>query len=659
MQFIDSVLAGPFRFLLLFTGILFVHQMVTRQPTKTFDLDYILKRLVFHGSLILIVIFVLVQMNMYDIFSLLIIFFVVLGLQYLELGNLKNPQKQIRKKRRYFLLGFFKLMEQNLSTKKILENNLKIFHIKKFDFVFAMAFICALAVFISRYLFLKKDMYTLSGLWSKNLEIVKGFSNNVWFMNESGLIGEQALINFYGKITGISGEMAIHSFGLIEIFILCFVLYGILANITKSKFFAPIVGVLFFAFFYKFLPININLLLEHNSLYLALYFALSAMMFTVIPDYLIVSKRNYFFVMLVIFIAIAFINFFVSFFVLPIFLILALLLNTKKTRGFIVRSAMAYILGTGITLIIHAIGTYSLNISFKSFLRENLMLVGSYTHFPQLIYPIDQMLLGYLVFSVLTLLCVLPLYLKNKGKWTPAMVFSILVLVFVFLKDISITWIDKDLYYQTISVLLVIQVGIFIGTLEKYSQISIPKRPIVRAFSLLALFVVMGLIAFSSNGLYKNDTQNIDELKTDVIKIYHTLASDYLPYSYAVVNKEYGQNMSKNKHHFINYTDFLENYVRRDSIYHLNKDNTEFLDQNPDYILSHSVFIFITKKDEMETIYNLSTPGEVSKELISQLNILKGRGRNINLFYDDDYLAVYEIVNREKSSKLNDLIFNL
>lgn len=79
MQFIDSVLAGPFRFLLLFTGILFVHQIVTRQPTKTFDLDYILKRLVFHGSLILIVIFVLVQMNMYDIFALLIIFFWCLG----------------------------------------------------------------------------------------------------------------------------------------------------------------------------------------------------------------------------------------------------------------------------------------------------------------------------------------------------------------------------------------------------------------------------------------------------------------------------------------------------------------------------------------------------------------------------------------------------
>lgn len=596
---------------------------------------------------------------MYDIFSLLIIFFLVLGLQYLELGNLKKPQKQIRKKRRYFLLGFFKLMEQNLSTKKILENNLKIFHIKKFDFVFAMAFLCALAVFISRYLFLKKDMYTLSGLWSKNLEIVKGFNNNLWFLNDNGLIGEQALINFYGKITGLSGEMAIHSFGLIEIFILCIVLYAILTNITKSKFFAPIIGVLFFAFFYNFLPININLLLEHNSLYLALYFALSAMMFTVIPEYLIVSKRNYFFVMLVIYIAIAFINFFVSFIVLPIFLIIALLLNTKKTIGYIIKSILAYILGTGITLAIHAIGSYSLNISFKSFLMENLILVGSYTHFPQLIFPIDQMLLGYLIFSALTVLCVLPIYLKNKGKWTPALVFSILVLVFVFLKDIRLNWIDNDLYYQTISILLVIQVGIFIGTMEKYSQISIPKRPKEQAFSLLALVVVIGLTAFATNGWFKYDTQNIDELKTDVIKIYHTLSSDYLPFSYAVVNKEYGQNLSKNKHHFINYKDFLENYIHRDSIYHQNKNNTEFLDQNPDYILSHSVFVFITKKDEKETIYNLSTPVEVSKELISQLNILKGRGRNINLFYDDDYLTVYEIVNREKSSKLNDLIFNL
>lgn len=659
MQIIDSVLLGPLRILLLFAGVLFIHQIVTRKSIKTYNLDYVLKRMVFYCSIMLLLIFVLIQLNMYDLFSLLAIFFIILGIKYLEIRNIKNLTKQIRKKRRYFLLGFFELMEQNLSPKKLVQKNLSIFYIKKANHVFIMAFVCSLAVFISRYIFLKNDLYTLSSLWTKNLGILKGLNSNLWFLNKSNLLGELALMNFYGKMTGLSEEMAMHSFGLIENFTLGMVLYWILEKISKSKFFAPTLGVLCFAFFYRFLPINIDLLLEHNSLFLALCFALPAMMFTVIPEFLHVSKRNYLFVMMAIFSAITFINFFVAFAVLPLFLLLATVFFTKKTLPYILKSVLAFILGTGLTLAVHAIGSYLNNMSFESFLRSNMILVESYTHFPQLILPLDKLMTIYLVFSVITLLSILPMYFKNRNKWTPALVFSVFVSLFILAKDLNLTWIDTDLYFQSLSVIVVLQIGLFVGCLQYYSQISIPKKPFLRVISLTMLLVIAFCSSFAMNGFLKFNSQNINELKTDVIKVYHTLSSEYLPYSYAVVNQRYGQNMSDNEHHFINYQDFINKYVQRDSVYNANKTNIEFLNLNSDYILPNSVFVFITKNDSQETKYNLSTSKEVSEKLLSQIGILRRRGRKVKVFFDDDYLAVYEIVNREKSSKLDDLIFNL
>ena len=132
-------------------------------------------------------------------------------------------------------------------------------------------------------------------LWSKNIGIIKGFSHNIWFANNSSLMGELAMIDFYSKITGLSKQMAVQSFGLVEIFILGLVIYWILTKIAVSNYIAPIIGVLLFALFYEFLPINLNTLLEHNSLYLAFCFVLPAMIFTVIPNLLFISKPQLFF----------------------------------------------------------------------------------------------------------------------------------------------------------------------------------------------------------------------------------------------------------------------------------------------------------------------------------------------------------------------------
>ncbi|WP_298474612.1 hypothetical protein [uncultured Maribacter sp.] len=521
------------------------------------------------------------------------------------------------------------------------------------------AFLVSMACFVSRYLFLKNDLYTLSGLWIQNLEFVKSINNNIWFSPGFTLLGENAVINFYSKITGISEEMAVHSFGLLETFGISLVLYWVLVKITKSNFLAPMIGVLFFGFFYKYLPININLLLEHNALYMAIWFALPAMLFTVIPKLLTKDKRKYFIVLFMLYTALAFVSFFVAIIIIPIFLIAAILFYTKKSLPYILRSILSYVLATSLVMTIHAIACWLLGISFITFIKQSMILVDVYTYFPQLVIPIDKLVLVYAGLGVITFLGLMPLFIKNRKKWTPAMVFLVFLNFTIALKWLDWPWIDIDLYYQILSILVVILVGIFSGIILYYFKISVPKERKNRAISIASIFIVLVFASYFTNSFSNYNFDETDELKTDILLVYDDLSSNYLPYSYAVVNQNYGQSIGKSEHHFINYNLFNGAYTKRDSIYQMIKGDEELMKNNSSNILPNSVFVFIAKNNANSTDEKFKVTKETVLQIESQIDILKKRGRNVKVYFEDDFLTVYEIVNKENASKLNDLIFDL
>ncbi len=659
MFLFDKILLGPFRILLLFLGVLFVHQLIVRQPLKNYGMDYLLKRMVFLGSTLVLLIFALIQLNMYDIFSILAIFLITVVLRYLDIRSSKTIAKTFTEKKRNFLLSFFKFMERKLSLHALIGTNSAFFYSKKLNHVLFAALLVSLATFVSRFLFLKNDLYTLSSLWIKKLEVVKSFNSNVWFTESADLLGELALINFYAKITGVSEEMAMHSFGLLESFSLSIVLYWIILKLTEDRFIAPMIGVLFFGFFYKYMPINVNLLLEHNSLYLALGLALPALLFSCMPQLISVQTNKYVLFLSIVFAAITFTNFFVALILVPIFLIVALLLSTRHNRSYTMLSIASYIIGAGGTLILHALGCLVNNRSFLEFMRSSMILVDSYTYFPQLALPPSQLTMLFYAFCMVAILFLLPLLSKNNEKWRPALIFLVFAYLVVTLRYLQLTWLDMDLYYESLSPLMVIVAGIFIGMLVHYLKVTLPKNSTLKTISIGILFMLMVLFAYTTNGFFNYDYKEIDELKADILEVYDDLSSDNMPFSYAIVNQNYGQYLSKNEHHFINYSDFLQKYPVRDSVYQLKKDDKLFLEKNPDYILPESVFVFITKTAESENKYNLATSAEVSEKILSQITILKGKGREISIFYEDAYLSVYEIVNKKNASNLNDLIFNL
>ncbi|WP_291864630.1 hypothetical protein [Maribacter sp.] len=659
MVFLDNILLGPFRIFLLFLGVLVVHQIVTRQPIKTYNLDYVIKRSIIFGSIILLLVFVLVQLKMYDVFSLISLFFGLLFFLYLDLGSLRNSASQIQKKRKAFLLTFFRFMEEKPNFSKQFKKTINFFLPKKINFMVVTAFAVSSACFISRYLFLKNDLYTLSGLWIQNLEFVKNFNENIWFSPGFTLLGENAIINFYSKITGISEEMAVHSFGLLETFGVSLVMYWVLVKITNSKFLAPMIGVLFFGFFYKYLPININLLLEHNALYMAVWFAFPAMLFTVIPQLLSTDKRKYFITLFVIYTALAFVSLFVGVIIMPLFLIIALLFFTKKGLPYILRSMLSYLLATILVMTIHAIACWLLDTSFVTFIKESMILVDVYTYFPQLVITIDNLVLVYAILGVITLLGLIPLFVKDKEKWTPAMVFIVFLNMVIALKWLEWPWIDVDLYYQILSVLIVILMGVFCGIVISYFRISIPKNRKSKAISIASVFTLLVLASYFTNSFSKYNFEKTDELKTDILLIYNDLSSNYLPYSYAVVNQNYGQSIGKSEHHFINYNIFTSAYAKQDSIYQTIKGDEELMKKNSGNILPNSVFVFVPKNNVNSKDKNFKIKKETAIQIEYQIDILKNRGRKVKVYFEDNFLTVYEIVNKENASRLNDLIFDL
>ncbi len=659
MLLFDKILLGPFRIFLLFAGVLLAHQIIIRQPLTRYGLDYIMKRTIFFGSLLMLTIFSLVQLNMYDIFSILSVFLIGLIVWYFGFGSMKRIPDGLQAKKRRFLLSFFRFMEKKVRLRTLIRRNRNFFFTRKVSFVLLVATITSLCTFASRYLFLKNDLYTLSSLWIKNLELVKSFNSNSWFGTTNGLVGELALINFYAKITGISEEMAMHSFGLLEGFGLSIVLYWIILKLTKDAFIAPMISVLFFALFYRYMPINVNLLLEHNSLYLALGFALPVLLFSALPEQVKSKRMPYILLLTIGYIAVAFTNLFVALILVPLFLGVALVFSSKVLLPYRFKSLIAYAIGTGFVLGVYGIGCYVNEKSFLDFLRSSLILVNSYTYFPQLIVVPEKLVLCYLAFCFVVLAMVIPLWNRKRERWGAAQVFLIFTMLFLTLRYFQFTWVDIDMYYESLSPLMVIVLGIFLGAGQQYWNLKIPEDNYLKGITLAFIFLATVGFGYATNGFFQYDYREIDELKADILKVYDDLSSKNMPYSYAIVNQQYGQFLSTNEHHFINYNVFLNNYPERDSVYQIKKEDKRFLAENPDYILPQSVFVFITKTDPSESKYHLATPTKTAFNVKRQLDLLEEKGREIAIFYEDEYLAVYEIVNKKNASNLNDLIFNL
>lgn len=658
-----AMLIGLVRLALIFTFLFYINKNVLGYSYPKDLFSYLIIRWVHLGSIVVLLIFLLIHINAYDFFTFLIIITGFILFYFFEIKSFKTLTEDIKEKVRNVFI--FIIRRKELGDKSIQSNELnKEKQDNKGSKVFIIVIVMIVLVLISRYIFYSYDIFLLSDLWIAKLEKVKAMSDQQWFTGYLATSGEPALINFYGKLVGISPMLALQSFGILESVFVAIVMYWFVANISRSYIVVPIIAVFIYIFFPLFLPLNINTLFEHKPILLALSFGLPAMLFVIKPNLLSENYTKYFVSMLLVFIAISFIDFFTSIVLLLPYLALAFFFFQKDFKKQYTLAIGAYLLALAIVGTIYAIAGHKFNIGFESMLLANLLSVSNFTYLPNLILPYDTLLNVYQGISLSSVGCIVFLR-RDRSSWFHALLVIVYFNVLVLLRQLDIIYLDKDLLNVALSVFIPIVMGVSFSlvyhSIKKYIYGRNPDFKLRYRYGAMALFVLAALAFFKGRTSFdtENSPPGVDKVHARaVLGTYEEISRDYLPYTYSVVNGYPSFAISIHRHYHMPYREFTTKYLDKDATYFRNREDNKFIKNHPEAVLPASILVFYHDRALIHQYDTRFGTEEDMKKVSETLSVLKERGRKIREVYERKGIKVYEIENEPKSSRINDLIMH-
>jgi hypothetical protein len=627
-----------------------------RKPENIFD--FIANQWFKYGSILVILLFALVQLKIYNLFNTLIIFFFLVTIDYIGLKKLKIAltfsSKKVRKKT-------FELIK-NIELKKdwsyyITTKTDKSVRKKRLWLMFLL-FIIGFITFFSRYYFTKYDVYALSNLWIMELEQVVEFNKQNWFLNGVAPVGELAIINFYSKISSISPEIALESMGIIESVLIGILIFWTISKITTSKIIAPIVASLFFALCYVLSPINISYILQHKPMFLALSLAIPGMVFYLNPSLLKFNKKNYYYNFIFAFVAIGLVDIFTLLLILLPFVVIGFIFSKKDFIAHKLIALKAFIVSIVLLLLIYGTSCYLMGYDFEVFLNSSLIAPSSYTYFPHLVMSYNVLMSYYIVFSLAIILILLILTYGFKENWHEAFTFLFLFILLILLSNVKNEWIDNETLKQALAIFIPILIGISVGLLSRLTFPIYKKIQFLTPYFAGILVASICFVAFYFQLPEFSKLKQSDTTARKILDAYENISSEFFPFSYSVVNDYSTHSISTNQHFFVNYEDFLKDYLNKDYQYFKHNKEIKYLQSHPEIILPKSVIVFLykqkaTKLESLVHSYNLSS------KLKLQLEALKNRGRTINIIYSNEIFDVYEIINVPNEARVKNLIFKI
>ena len=652
----SSILLGFVRFCLMILFFYYLNRKFINSKINVSYFDFLANKWFKYGSLTLILIFLLVQFNIYNLFNVIFILIIIVFIGSVGRKNILKPILFSTKKIKRSIFEFLKNVE--------LQKKISFFILPKINsenrvtiltLLFTVVFL-GIITFASRYFFFKFDLYSLSDLWSSDLETVIDFDSQNWFLKGVYPVGEYALINFYGKLASVSPEIALETMGILEAVLLCVLLFWTISKITNSRTIAPLIASLLFAIFYTITPINISYVLQHKAMFLAISLGLPTMVFYLKPDLLKWNKKTYFFNFLFAFTAIGLIDLFSLIVLMIPFVILGIPFTNIKHKKYNLIGIGSLLVSLVVLATIYGLACVSFENDILLFFHSSLMSVSAYNYFPHLIFPYEKLIQYYQYSSLIGILLTLKFIIINKEDWNASLYFLVYFNIIIFIGNINNGWIDTDMIKQSTTIFIPIIIGITIASILRllvpvYKKVLFVK-PYIVALSIVG--ILFSAVYFQKEEFTKLDIT--DSTSRKILNTYDKINATYFPLTYAVINDYSTQSISIKKHLFINYSDFLSDYAERDSIYFKNVKNKKFFVKHPEYILPNSVLIFVfikkTKGNNLITHNIKFTP-----QLMSQINRLKQKGRKIELFYENDIFKVYEIINKPRQSRIDDLIF--
>lgn len=645
MLLTNSMLLGFTRLCLLVLLLFYLNRKLVNQSESNDFVAFLVSQWFRYGSITGLVLFVTIQIGIYNLLNCILILLTIIAIDSIGFRNLKNIKTAFRIKVKSILHQLLKGIEGKQSIFSYLGFQDKGDSQTNSYFLFFLIVAWTVITFISRYYFFKYDLYSLSNIWISDLEKVIDFDSQNWFSEDINEMGHLAFVNFYAKITDVSPEIALQSMGIVVSVLITIILFWLIRTITTSKILAPLIAAFSFALLYTITPVNIDFLLQSKATIFALTFAIPAMVFLIKTSLLKLNELNCFFSFLVVFVIIGLIDLFTLYVLLPPFLIISGFLTTKETFKYYWIIVFAFCLAALLILGIYAWVCFYFQTDLKIFLHTHFLSVNNYTYIPQLVIPLNRLITFYLLSAGIGIVFLLKLTFYNKEDWKGAIAFLLYFISLIFLAFLKNSWIDFDLIIQSLPVFIPIVIGINTAIITRLFR---PWLVTLTHLKKYAIIVLVFAIPFFTIYYQRNSISKFgitDKIPKQILDAYDQISTTYYPYSYAVVNSNTMQVLSKNKHFFMNYSFFLKDYLKQDAIYFKNKHHPLFFKKNPQYVIPKSVLLFVFKKESL------------SNQLITQLNVLKKRGRTIQLFYKNENFKVYEIVNEPKSSKISDLIF--
>ena len=658
--FTQSMFWGPFRIILFILFCYFVNRILVKNTSLKGGIDFFASYYSVIISFVVIITFLLTQINAFDIVFVFIILGVLALFTFLNLNLSKPIKPQLRVIRFRSLIYTIKTFEKGdwfISKKNVLKKKVSKksnVNATKIKWQVRIALAIGLLSFISRYYFFNFDSYTLSENWYSELAAISDISKQNWFFHKGTMMGEFAVINFYSKIAGISSAIALTSFSILESSILSVLIFWFVNKITNANLIAGLVAALSFILLFVLLPLNINLITQPKSIFLGLTLILPYFIYAI--DLFSKKKNTHIVILTLLTISIGFINLFLFLLIMPLIISCITLfhLHLIKESGFF-RLIKSYLIAVIILFTIHFIASKVQNYSLTIFLKSSLYSFQNYTYSPQLIAPIQHLIIYYdAIACIFTSIAMYLWKIKKQNFKHTTIVLTFLSLLFTA-AIVNFSFIDSDLLNQVLAVAIPLLFGLSLAVVLYFikAMAKIQNLGIFWKISIVTTAIVLITIFLENGSLTNYPPKN--PLNEEILGVYDRMDRDLLPFSYAVVNDIANFRIGENAHYFMNYSFFNESYLDLDANFSIYKTDRAYLKLHPEIVIPSSIFVFVYDASLTE---NKKDTSDFKKHLATKntIEILRSRGKTVQLYYAKPLLKVYQIVNKPNASRINDLL---
>ncbi len=619
-------------------------------------------------------VFVLTMLQLYDFIGLAIFLLLIPLMKVLiEGGEQDELDSYLRERENRFIVWQLRLIE-TLNAFYV-RNKIKEFAEKteeagldKFKSVnrlwAAAVFTVAAAAAFIRMVPVLWNASPLTRDWFYMVQRTKEIRLQQYFESVPDPSGTFALTSVFSMLTQSSPEMVLHLVGSVTAFFMTLIIYWAIRTIQNERehSFGALFGAVVFALLSSsLLPISLVQQVEANSLLLGLTFCVPSILFY--WRYVSTGEFSYGAYSILGSIATGLTNLYVFLmFLAPAFLLLGIkgIIQRRKLGFDIIISWLVLLL----LMVPYAIVIFYNDISPIDFLQHQLIRPEVFHYSPSLIASFTTLLYLYAAAAGVLFVGYLVEYgIYRRFRQAEFMVsLTFLIMSSLYFPELGMqnAWIDLGQLDLVYAVAAPVICGLFISAAIRLIAWSSRLETAQRALcgGVLVMLVTGGLV-YQTGGV-KVKSEYPKTVPDGFFEAYYKIVDERMPYSYSIVAPSSHQTLATSRHYFMDYTYFLNQYSKVDSLYFKAREKTEEeLTEEEKFILpAPSVFVF-TEKPPYQDIQRgiLSNPGEVMQEVHQWMSEYRVKeNRKLYTYYETPNVKVYEIVNNEQNSRISDIL---